>query len=367
MAKYINTTLIAVIALLVAAAPADASNPCIRMRAAANVDDAVIRLSDIADILAKDAGLQLRLESLVISQLDAEQTKTCLKPAQINSALNDAGIVPATVDLYGAGKCLITVSVSAPEPATPAPIILPELPEVPGYTLYDQLTETVAQLLGHDQHQFTADWYCRKNPQLLKESAENNRFQILPQSHGNLLGRVYLDVVDTAAVSSEAKSRQTIGVHGNVSYLCEFLVAADALRSGDIITPGDLKLIARRVDNPRDIGVTDEQLLIGRKLTRPVAANQLVSTSMLRKVEVIKRNDLVEVRTSVRGVSITTQGIARSAAGLGDSILVACGHSRDSIRGRVTGPGRVVVGSDPAPLLLTAQAQDYRPPLVMEN
>ena len=183
-----------------------------------------------------------------------------------------------------------------------------------------------------------------RNDNLLEEDARDQRFEIKPRSSGNLLGRVSFAVVDTTTDAEETPQRD-FQIQGNVSYLCESVVAANPLPSGHVITSDDVKVVPRRVDNLWDVGIGDEELVLGRKLVRSVAANQVISPSMLRKVELIKRKDLVQVSTTVGWAHVTMHGIAQSAAGLGDSVLV-CKPGGDAVRGRVTGPGRVVVGPD---------------------
>jgi flagella basal body P-ring formation protein FlgA len=350
MTKLHDIMILPTMLLLIVVQAAPAVNPRVRIRAAASVGHGAVRLTDIADVVTDDIAAKMQLDSIVVGNMQPGQTEMSLDLAQVNEALRAAGIIAPSVDVYGSNQCLLGFEAMgrqvAIKPRAVENVLTSIVAPAQSYDLSGQLNKTVAQLLGRGPERFVADWSCARNPELLHESAENGRFEIRPSSSVHLLGRTYFDVVDTSAPGRDGVSPVVFRVKGNVQYLCESVIATTALRSGHVVTSDDIKLLARRVSSFREAGITDENLVLGRKLVRGVAANETISHSMLRQVELIKRNDIVKVTTIVNRVEVAMYGIAKGSGGLGDSILVSYGPDTDAVRGRVTGSGCVTVGGD---------------------
>jgi flagella basal body P-ring formation protein FlgA len=101
------------------------------------------------------------------------------------------------------------------------------------------------------------------------------------------------------------------------------------------------------------MGITDKDELLGREVIRSIPAQQLILPSMVQKVELVRRHDIVEVISRVGHVQVTTKAIAKTGGGMGDTITVRDERTKSLIQGRVSGPGQVVVSKksiDPLPI-----------------
>jgi flagellar basal body P-ring formation protein FlgA len=125
---------------------------------------------------------------------------------------------------------------------------------------------------------------------------------------------------------------------GNV----EVLTYARSLMAGDIVQPSDLvwaKMAAAPADSP-----TDAEAVIGQAAKRPLRAGAVVQARDVGAAQVIKAGELVTVSYDNDGVSLSMQGKAMAAAGVGETLAVQNPASKKIVQTVVTGPGQAAVG-----------------------
>ena len=126
--------------------------------------------------------------------------------------------------------------------------------------------------------------------------------------------------------------------HANV----EVLSWSRNLQTGEIVQPTDLtwvKVAAAPADSP-----TDTDALIGQSARRPLRAGAVVLARDVAAAQVIKAGDVVTVTYEADGISLTMQGKALAAAGVGDALSVQNPTSKKIVQALVPGPGQAVVG-----------------------
>jgi len=147
-----------------------------------------------------------------------------------------------------------------------------------------------------------------------------------------------------AASASAAASTAPSAPRGNV----EVLTYARSLQAGEVVQPQDLvwaKAAAAPADAP-----SDAEAVIGLAARRPLRAGAAVAARDLSAPQVVKAGETVTVTFASEGISLSLEGKAMSAAGVGDMVNVQNTASKKIIQAVVTGPGQAVVGPAAASL-----------------
>lgn len=125
---------------------------------------------------------------------------------------------------------------------------------------------------------------------------------------------------------------------GNV----EVLTYARSLSAGEMVHPQDVvwaKAAGAPADAPRDADA-----VIGMAAKRPLRAGAAVSLRDVSSPQVIKAGDAVSVLYEAGGVSLSLDGKAMGAAGIGDTVSIQNTTSKKVIQATASGPGQAVVG-----------------------
>lgn len=139
-------------------------------------------------------------------------------------------------------------------------------------------------------------------------------------------------------VRSGGTGAAQVAVRGNV----EVLTYARSLSAGEIVQPQDLvwgKAAAAPNDAPGDA-----EAVIGLSARRPLRAGAAVSARDVSAPQVIKAGDLIVVNYQDGGISLSLQGKAMTAAGLGDTVSVQNTTSKKIIQAIASAPGEALVG-----------------------
>jgi flagella basal body P-ring formation protein FlgA len=155
------------------------------------------------------------------------------------------------------------------------------------------------------------------------------------------------------AAPSAAAAGAPAAARGNV----EVLTYARSLSAGEIVQPSDLvwaKVAAAPADAPGDA-----EAVIGQAAKRPVRAGAVVQSRDVGVAQVIKAGDIVTVAYDAGGVSLSMQGKAMGAAGVGETLSVQNPVSKKVIQTVVTGPGQAVVGPEAEQIKLSRPSVRY--------
>jgi flagella basal body P-ring formation protein FlgA len=155
----------------------------------------------------------------------------------------------------------------------------------------------------------------------------------------NAEGLQTIVVGDGGSPEPEARAAGAAGpARGNV----QVLTYARSLRAGEIVQPQDL-MWAKAAAAPGDApGEPDS--VVGMAARRPVREGAAVSLRDLAAVQVIKPGDAVTVTYAGDGISLSLDGKAMNAAGVGETVNVQNTASKKIIQAVVTGPGQAVIG-----------------------
>lgn len=148
---------------------------------------------------------------------------------------------------------------------------------------------------------------------------------------------------------ANAEGLRTIVVTGGVTPAAtaargnvDVLTYARNIAAGEVIAPEDLvwgKAAVAPSDGPRD-----PDAMIGLAARRPLRAGAAALAHDASAPQVIKSGDIITITFEADGVSLSLQGKALSAAGVGETLNVENTQSKKVIQAVVTGPGQAVVG-----------------------
>jgi flagella basal body P-ring formation protein FlgA len=129
-----------------------------------------------------------------------------------------------------------------------------------------------------------------------------------------------------------------VAARGNV----DVLTYARSLSTGEVIQPADL-VWAKAAGAPAD-APSDPDAVIGMAAKRPLRVGATVSARDVGVSQVIKPGDMIQVTYDADGVTLSLQGKALSAGGVGETISVQNPNSHKTVQAVVSGPGSAVVG-----------------------
>jgi flagella basal body P-ring formation protein FlgA len=145
-------------------------------------------------------------------------------------------------------------------------------------------------------------------------------------------------VVRSGSGSGSDGGGGAVASRGNV----EVLTYARSLSAGEIVQPTDL-VWGKAAVAPSD-APSDADVVIGLSARRPLRAGAAVSARDVSAPQVIKAGELVVVNYQDGGISVSLQGKAMAAAGLGETVSVQNTTSKKIIQAVASGPGEAVVG-----------------------
>ncbi len=123
------------------------------------------------------------------------------------------------------------------------------------------------------------------------------------------------------------------------------VILARAVGRGEVIKSSDI-VVERRAK--ADVGpevVKDADLAVGFAARRSMPPGQVLTKTDLTKPDFVVRDADVTLVFQVPGIMLTVRGKALDSGAEGDTVNVLNVQSKRTVQGVVTGPGRVLVGS----------------------
>ncbi|HEY8609783.1 MAG TPA: flagellar basal body P-ring formation chaperone FlgA [Roseomonas sp.] len=304
-----------VLGFLLLAVPARADFAALRPHAV--VEDAVIRLSDLFDGAGQNAGR-------VVGPAPAPGRRVVVEPAQLLAIARAHGV--AWRPLTAAD----TVVVERPGRAVPRDEVLDLLRGELGRMGLDPQADL--ELPGFQAPMVPLAAFTQLALEQPAFEAATNRFSatlvVVAEGMPTLRQRIAGRAVATAAV----------------------VVAARRLSLGEVVGPGDLRLVRQRAERVRPGLATDPGQVVGKALRRPVGEGLAFAVNDLTLPIVIEKNASVIMVMEGPGVSMTAQGRAMAAAARGEIVPVMNLASRSVVEGQAIGPGRVRVAFGSVPV-----------------
>lgn len=111
--------------------------------------------------------------------------------------------------------------------------------------------------------------------------------------------------------------------------------AKHPIRVGHIITLTDLEY--------EEGAVQSIEKFLGMEAKQNIYSGQVINVTMVHNPQIIKRNQLVDLRVNQGALQIVTQGRALESGAVGDTIRVVNSSSRITVFGEVSNDGSVIL------------------------
>jgi flagella basal body P-ring formation protein FlgA len=157
------------------------------------------------------------------------------------------------------------------------------------------------------------------------------------ESPAEPIGRV------TLRVRCDGDAPWTVFVPGQVRLYREVVIASRPLKRDNLVTDDDIVLAERDVGLLNQGYLTSSQQAIGKKLTRALLPDQVLTPIHVQLAEAIRKGDHVVISARSGGISVRMPGEALSDGAVGKQISVRNQRSNRVIKARVLGPGQVEV------------------------
>jgi flagellar basal body P-ring formation protein FlgA len=147
----------------------------------------------------------------------------------------------------------------------------------------------------------------------------------------------------TVGVGCPGPKPWTVYVSVRIIYRGEVLVAARALPRGTVLGTADLVMEERSLEEGPSGYITDPQVALGKRTTRPLLLGLPVTSPMLEQIRVVARGKRVSLVIESPYLSVRTAGTALEDGAPGDRIRVQNIESKKIVEGVVGDDGVVRV------------------------
>lgn len=133
---------------------------------------------------------------------------------------------------------------------------------------------------------------------------------------------------------------------GQVHARAPVWTAARALPKGHRLQGQDLQQQMRAVDGLQQL--VDQSALVQMQLRKPLRAGAPVQAHDLERTVYARKGEAVEIRASVDGITVSTQGLAGRTAYQGETLRVRNLRSQQWVTGRLIAPGVLEASDQPS-------------------
>jgi len=324
-----------------------ATSETIRVWPTAVITGDSITLADVCDLsLLAPTPTGATVDTAVVAAAPTPGGSTYISVEQVQHALRRAGINLAMVIVTGSTRCAVSRPRQSAVPTqpvkrrgTPAAAEL-TTHDSPGRTLRDAVVRAFQQRVP--AHGGTVELqFGRTSPQVLKLSEPRYSFRVKIIA-GRWLGRMINVDVD---VVSDGQTAQTVHLVANASLMRSVVVAKRPINQKENVSPGDVEVVERVFDQVDLTIATSIDAVVGQRSKRFIAPGRVIKVTDLELVPLVRRGQIVNVRSLVGGVEIRSAAKALGNGRLGDVVeLRTGGRKGEVLTGVVVGDRRVMVG-----------------------
>ena len=167
----------------------------------------------------------------------------------------------------------------------------------------------------------------------------NLDLRVIPPKHTDWIGAIPFRV----QVYVNHRLAHSVSVPAHVEVWSNVIVSAKPLGRRQPIGPDDIKVQRMNLARiPRNAILSEDQV-IGRRTTRPVAMNTILSSDRVEIPPLIRKGDVVQLVAESPSLKVVTRGMAKEKGGLGDRIRVENLSSKKSVYARIVDASTVRV------------------------
>jgi flagella basal body P-ring formation protein FlgA len=154
----------------------------------------------------------------------------------------------------------------------------------------------------------------------------------------------------TLVVLADGMGAQRMRLAGRAAPTVPLVVATRRLALGEIIRPGDARLVRVRAERVRPGQAQQLDQVVGQELRRPMAIEQGFALVDLGPPSIVRKNEAVTLLLDAPGLQLSVQGRALESAARGMNVPVMNLASRNIVEGVAIAPGRVRVAMGSIPV-----------------
>jgi len=308
----------------------------INLREASQVDHAVVRLGDVAEIYGLDEQARERLLAVELLPSPASGKAKKLTVREVQDAIARSAPEFASWTFGGSSETTVTRA-AASEPRKPKAPRSASLSSVAQDRVRERMDAAILSYVRERLGDETWDIEAELNEEQLSSLSSGQKV--------NVTGGRYLDaerVQFRVEVGDEA-SQEIWKVTARVSLPPMIVVARRELSRGELISEQDVELV--RPEAVKGLLKPLESLdeVVGKETTRAIAEGQPITEPSLRPVMLVQRGQVVTVYSRCGGVQIRITGRAKENGAHGDLVPVESLTSRETFHARVSGPQEVEI------------------------
>ncbi len=291
----------------------------IAFKPAGQVDDAVIKLGDVAEC-NEQSPLAEALASQTVGQAPAPGETLVLRAQDIKQYLVSSQSLPD--DITWSGAAMITIGRTGM-------IVGPE-----------RVQALIAEFIGSNSQNLPKaeiTFVPGALPLPFTLPKGDLSCEVIP-SNPNILGSSRFSLI----FKVDNRVIKNMSVRGKTEALAQVAVAAQPLKKGLILEPHHLRMAALDISDLANPAF-DAKDLLGKQLTRGVQTDAPVLAAMAENLPVVKRGQQVKIAVKSGALRLTATGLAYNDGKLDQMIKVQNISSSKIILGRVAGPGLVEV------------------------
>jgi flagellar basal body P-ring formation protein FlgA len=291
----------------------------IAFKPSGQVDDAVIKLVDVAEC-NEQTPLAEALASQAVGQAPAPGESLVLRAQDIKQYLASSQTLPNNITWSGSST--ITISRTGT-------VVGPE-----------RVQALIAEFISSNSHNLPkADitFVASALPLPFTLPKGDLSYEVIP-SNPSILGSSRFSLI----FKVDNRVVKNMSVRGKTEALALVAVAAQPLKKGFVLGPQHLKMAALDISDLANPAF-DAKDLLGMQLTRGVQTDTPILATMVESLPVVKRGQQVKIAIKSGTLQLTATGLAYNDGKLDQMIKVQNISSSKIILGRVAGPGLVEV------------------------
>jgi flagella basal body P-ring formation protein FlgA len=347
--------LLLLLAALVVAFGIAARADTVRLYDQVGVENAQVTLAQVAELHGPAAQA---LADVVLVTLDDGRSERTVTLADVEKAMQDAGVNRGLVSLRGFNACHITRLAEPPAPVLDRGQAVVANIETPidldaALTLRTVIEQQLTDMVGVPADELRIS-FSERDAKRMDVPAVGRAVEVEPIAP-NTLGRVPI-VIRLYAGHTVADS---FTVNAVIRRTLLAVVTTGPVSRGEVLTRAHVQVRECVLDDSAVVAITDPSIVIGQEAASPMRAGEMLVARAVKSPVMVKRGELVDVRCFVGGLIVRTVGKAMENGSLDDRVLVRSESTGDTYYAVVTGRHEAVVSTDAAvnPEATTAMAE----------
>jgi flagella basal body P-ring formation protein FlgA len=298
-----------------------------------------IRLNQIARWPGIGEDAMEQTGDLIVARFESGKLSRTIDLDEVKVLLDGAGVSLASIDFFGALRCVVTRS-AQPATETPAATVAPttrpaetavESHALAARTLRDVLIAEVAERFGLPVESMQVR-FSPQDEKVLNSTESNCKFEVDPRRQRNI-GDITWDV---GLIFSAG--RQKVSISAYVRAWQTQIVAIKPIAARQVIAEGDVTEKRVLVDRLSDEGTLTLDQIVGQQSARDISPGVAFTGRMIESVQLAKVGQLINVVIQQGHVQLKWVAEARESGAYGQAIRVRKPGTRDEFSVLLTGP-----------------------------